>query len=239
MDLASILATLQDSNESAVSNVVLSTSLPELTVRKKMKTIQGLYVITDDILTPPHILYSKVYLALMGGASIIQLRNKIDDDEQIELLANALQYLCRRFNALFVMNDRFRLAIKNRYDGLHIGKSDYANFDYIRENFKGIIGVSCYGDLQKAKEFEQKGADYVAFGSFYPSLTKPNTTVVPLDIISRAKNELQIPVGVIGGINENNIEQIRRYQPDMVCIINALWSSKDIVGRCKFFKNYC
>jgi thiamine-phosphate pyrophosphorylase len=201
------------------------------------KRLKGLYVITDDKLTPDETIYTQVREALEGGASIVQLRDKISDDEQIKQKAIKLQNLCKEFDALFVLNDKVELAIDIGCDGLHIGKSDHERFTYIRDNFKGIIGVSCYGDIDLAKEFEIKGADYVAFGSFFRSPTKPNSNIVPLDILSKVREVLNIPVCAIGGINSENILDVMDQEPDMVSLISDIWRSDSIKDQSIIYVN--
>lgn len=205
------------------------------------RKLKGLYVITDDTLTPDDTLYIQVEDAIKGGATIVQLRDKKSSDEKIEKKAIRLQKLCKKHNVLFVLNDKIDLAIKLQCDGLHIGKSDHENFIKIRENFDGIIGVSCYGDVNKAKHFELLGADYVAFGSFYTSPTKPDSNIVPLETIALAKEKLGIAVCVIGGLNTSNIDEVMNYKPDMVSIISDIWNSSNIKQQAtmysKKFKN--
>jgi thiamine-phosphate pyrophosphorylase len=108
-------------------------------------------------------------------------------------------------------------------DGLHIGKSDYDRFEKIRNEFRGVIGVSCYGNVELAQSFEQKGADYVAFGAFFHSPTKPSAKIVTLDTLQSAKNRLDIPVCAIGGINTGNIAQVKLQRPDMISCISAIF----------------
>lgn len=199
------------------------------------RKLKGLYVITDDTLTPDETLYIQVEDAIKGGATIVQLRDKKSSDEKIEKKAIRLQELCKKHNALFVLNDKIDLAIKLQCDGLHIGKSDHDNFVKIRENFDGVVGVSCYGDINKAKHFELLGADYVAFGSFYTSPTKPDSNVVPLETIQLAKEKLGIPVCVIGGINTLNIDEIMNYKPDMVSVISDIWNNSNIKQQAKIY----
>lgn len=192
------------------------------------KDLKGLYVITDDILTPSHTMLEQVELALKGGAKLIQLRNKTGTIEEISSQAQKLQELCSSYNAVFILNDEIELAIQLQCDGLHIGKSDHNKFEEIRKTFNGIIGVSCYGDIKLAKSFQDKGADYVAFGSFFRSPTKPSSNIVPLKILKHAKKHLDIPLCAIGGINGKNVDQLLEYKPDMICLISDIWSHKDI-----------
>ena len=197
--------------------------------------LKGLYVITDDTLTPNKTLLAQVEEALKGGATIVQLRDKTSNDEQIEKKSIELQNLCKEYDALFVLNDKFEIAIKLQCDGLHIGKSDHENFIEIRKNFQGIIGVSCYGDVELGKKFEKLGADYVAFGSFYSSPTKPNSAQVPLETITKAKEEINIPICTIGGINSKNLKEIIQYNPDMVSVVSDIWKSEDILTKSLLF----
>jgi len=200
------------------------------------KRLNGLYVITDDALTPKDKMFSMIKEALKGGATIVQLRDKLSSDEEIKESAQCLQDLCRSHNALFVLNDKIEMAIELNLDGLHIGKSDHHRFEEIRQEFNGVIGVSCYGDIDLAKEMECMGADYVAFGSFYPSPTKPHANVVPLKTLSKAKKELNIPICAIGGINLFNVEEVMEHQPDMVSLVSDIWLSKDIAKQSSFYK---
>ena len=190
--------------------------------------LKGLYVITDNALTPQETIFFQVQEALKGGAKIIQLRDKINSEKVVKKTAIELQELCTRFGALFILNDKVTLALESHFDGLHIGKSDYEIFPQIRENFKGILGVSCYGDIEKAKYFESLGADYVAFGSFFSSPTKPDSSIVSLEILQKAKEQLHIPICAIGGINSENLSLVMGNNIDMVAVISDIWKSTDI-----------
>jgi thiamine-phosphate pyrophosphorylase len=192
------------------------------------RALEGLYVITDDKLTPHRSIYTQVEQALKGGAKIVQLRDKHSDYESVKQKALKLQELCHKYCASFVLNDKIELACEIECDGLHIGKSDHARFEQIRKDFKKTIGVSCYGDIQLAKKFESMGADYVAFGSFFKSPTKPDSNIIDLDILSVAKSELKIPVCAIGGINTKNLDEVLKHSPDMISVISDIWTSEDI-----------
>lgn len=199
--------------------------------------LKGLYVITDDTLTPESTIIEQVEKALLGGATIVQLRDKTSSDDAIREKVKKLQNLCHNHDAMFVLNDKIDLAIELECDGLHIGKSDHHRFDEIRKNFKGVLGVSCYGNIDMAKDFEKRGADYVAFGSFYPSPTKPSANIVPLETLRDAQVKLNIPICAIGGINTQNITDVMEYHPDMVSIVNDIWSAQDIVSQSSLYAN--
>lgn len=195
--------------------------------------LNGLYVISDDTLTPKETILNQIEQALKAGASIVQLRNKVSEDKQIEKLVLELQELCRSYNALFVLNDRVELAIKLQCDGLHIGRSDHHRVKQIREEYKGILGISCYGDLALAKNMQDLNVDYVAFGSFFTSSTKPLATVVDKEVISQGKKQLDIPVCVIGGITSKNAQSLVNKGADMLAVISDIWKSDNIQDKCK------
>jgi thiamine-phosphate pyrophosphorylase len=154
---------------------------------KNSDKLQGLYVITDDVLTPPQTILVQVEESLKGGAKIVQLRDKQSSDQEIIKCSLELQELCNSYGALFVLNDKADLAIKLGLSGLHIGKSDHYRVREIRKDFKGVLGVSCYGNVAFAKDMENIGVDYVAFGSFFTSPTKPTSDIVPLTTLRIAK----------------------------------------------------
>jgi thiamine-phosphate pyrophosphorylase len=200
--------------------------------------LNGLYVITDDILTPQKNMLDQVKSSLEGGAKIVQLRDKKSSIDDIANKALQLEKLCKDYGAIFVLNDEVELAIKLGLSGLHVGKSDYHRMGEIRENFSGYLGVSCYGDLEIAKDMENLGVDYVAFGSFFKSPTKPQSKVVDLSTLGKAKKLLNIPICAIGGINIQNIADVMRYSPDMVAVISDIWKSQNIKNQATNFANY-
>jgi len=197
--------------------------------------LNGLYVITDDTLTPSHTIMEQVEKVLLGGAKIVQLRDKKSSDEAIRKKALELQNLCEKYNAVFVLNDKVELAIELGLSGLHIGKSDYHRIEEIRKNFSGYLGVSCYGDVSFAKEMQELGIDYVAFGSFFASPTKPHSNVVDLEVLKKAKQELNIPICAIGGLNSDNIFHVMQYKPEMIALISDVWKSENIQDKAQFF----
>jgi thiamine-phosphate pyrophosphorylase len=191
------------------------------------KNLHGIYAITDEHLTPNDIILDRVKLALIGGVSIIQLRDKSSSDEALEPIAQKIQKMCREYNALFIINDRANLALENCFDGLHIGKDDI-KLTSIRDIFNGVIGVSCYGSIELAREYQEKGADYVAFGAMFKSSTK-NATLTPIDIIKEAKKHIDIPICAIGGIKSSNVHKLNP-KPDMVGVVNDIFKDDNIIS---------
>ncbi len=200
--------------------------------------LRGLYVITDDRLTPPSTILQQVEAALRGGAKIVQLRDKRSSDAQIAETAVALDLLCQAHGALFVLNDKVDMAVDLRLSGLHIGKSDHDRVDEVRKKFDGCLGISCYGDLSLAKTMQDRGADYVAFGSFFRSPTKPDSNIIDLELLSRAKALLDIPVCAIGGLSRDNSDTVMAHQPDSIALISDIWKCGDIESRCRYYANF-
>lgn len=185
------------------------------------QSLNGLYVITDEHLTPDETVHSYVEDALKAGASIVQYRNKTKSDEEVEEVCRTLQGLCRRYDVPFIIDDRPHLAAKIGADGLHIGKNDMP-IEEARKIFpKGIIGVSCYGSIKKAKEAQKEGADYVAFGSFFASPTKPHSGIISMNVLHKAKEAIDIPICAIGGISQTNIGEIAATRADMISVVSA------------------
>lgn len=188
--------------------------------RKCQAKLQGIYAISDEILTPYEILPQYLESALKGGIRIFQLRDKSHSDSWLYPVAKELMELCEQYNALFVINDRLDLALRLDAPALHLGKDD-GEISLARARFKGILGASSYADLQRAKNLESLGVDYVAFGAFFPSPTKPNAPLAPLEILESAKAALKIPICAIGGISIHNIILLKN--ADMCAVISALW----------------
>lgn len=193
--------------------------------------LRGLYVITDTVLLSGERLFPMVEKALDGGARLLQMRDKREPDDAMLEKAVALRRLCERYNAVFIVNDHVEIAAGSGADGLHIGEDD-TDFAHAREIMKnGIIGVSCYNDIERALEMEKKGADYVAFGSFFPSPIKPEARRADIELLSRAKRLLTVPVCAIGGITVENADMLVRSRADMVAVITDIWTAPDIRQR--------
>ncbi|MEY5041668.1 MAG: hypothetical protein RLZZ414_1216 [Bacteroidota bacterium] len=186
--------------------------------------LKGIYAVTDDILTPLDTIEKNVEEALKAGVKIIQFRNKIQTDNEIEQTAINLQKLCTNYDALFVMNNRVQLTGKLKLDAVHIGIEDISLIDARKiVGTNCIIGVSCYGNIELAKNAALQGADYVAFGACFSSTTKPQNKTIDKNVISIAKSILDIPVCVIGGIAAHNIEELKKHKPDMYAIVSAIF----------------
>ncbi|HEX9802732.1 MAG TPA: thiamine phosphate synthase [Gammaproteobacteria bacterium] len=204
----------------------------------KKKLPRGLYAITDSKLLSPERLVEAVALAIQGGAAMIQYRDKGDDPMRRQWEATDLSNMCRPLGVPLIINDDVELAAQVMAKGVHLGKGD-ADIASARAKLgpNAIIGVSCYNDLDCAIDAEQAGADYVAFGSFFPSRTKPNAVKAEMELLRQAKQQLTIPVVAIGGINADNGAQLVEAGADMLAVITELFGQADVLGAAEKISN--
>ena len=188
--------------------------------------LRGLYAITPD---GPDIA-DKVRKALEGGIALLQYRRKKGKSisEAKDLLA-----LARRHGVPFVVNDDVELALELGADGVHLGRDD-GDLAAARSAMKGkLLGASCYDDAAAAEAAVRAGADYVAFGSVFPSPTKPGAVRAPLALF---KNDLHKPCCAIGGITLQNAPQVIAAGADMVAVISDLFDAPDIARRAAAYR---
>ncbi len=190
--------------------------------------LQGLYVITDPDLLPDHVLEARAEQALHGGAGLLQYRHKGRDRALKTAQARRLAGLCRRHAVPFIVNDDPALAAQSGADGLHIGRDD-VDLARARQALgaRAIIGVSCYDRLDRALEAQRRGADYVAFGSVFPSPVKPHAPRAGPELLRQAHAELAIPVCAIGGITPANARGVIEAGADMVAVIHGVFGADD------------
>ena len=190
--------------------------------------ISGLYAVTPQCADTATLL-DKVRLALAGGAQLVQYRDKSDDVALRHEQASELLALCREFGAALIVNDDLRLASLVDADGVHLGRDDSSLREARLILGPGkIVGVSCYNDLQLAIAAQQGGADYVAFGSFFASPTKPAAVPAPLELLRLAHHELSVPLVAIGGITLDNAGLLVAAGADALAVISAVFDSPDI-----------
>ena len=192
--------------------------------------IKGLYAITDPELITDEALLDTVKKAIEGGASIIQYRNKYASKTVQQQQAKQLSQLCKAHQVCFIINDDPELAKLVDADGVHVGKEDGKIADARKQLGKhAIIGVSCYNRLENAHNAIKQGADYVAFGRFFPSRTKPNAVQAELDLLEAAAKELTVPFVAIGGITRHNATQLISRGAHAVAVINDLFQDNQAV----------
>ncbi len=195
----------------------------------------GLYVITDSRLMPEKNFFLMVREALEGGARLVQFRDKAMPDTIMLEKAVALRRLCEEYNATFIVNDHVELAVESGAHGLHVGEED-SNIAIARNAMKsGIVGVSCYNDIDRATRMASLGADYVAFGSFFPSPTKPGARRAEPELLVKARMVLNVPVCAIGGITAENARELVMSGAHMTAVISDIWQAENIRQRCSLY----
>lgn len=197
--------------------------------------VRGLYAITPDWQDEERLLHA-VSEALAGGVSVLQYRDKSDDAVKRMRCAARLKALCEQHKGLFIINDDVALAAQVDADGVHVGKHDFA-VKAAREALPDkIVGVSCYNQLERAEAEIENGADYVAFGRFYPSLTKPDAVQAERELLVKTREVgIQVPVVAIGGISLDNAKPLIDAGADALAVINDLFSADDIRARAERF----
>ena len=186
-----------------------------------------IYAISDDILMPENLALEYAREILECGVKFFQFRSK--KAVKNEKLASEILNLCEKFGAKFIVNDDVKFAKKIGAKAVHLGKDD----ENIKEAFEilgknAYVGVSCYNDINLAINAAKNGASYVAFGSVFTSPTKPNAPKCGLEIVKEAKQILNLPVCVIGGINETNIGSLSHAKPDLIAVISAIYEDGNI-----------
>lgn len=198
--------------------------------------LHGLYVITNTVQFTRDALVRAVADAIAGGARIVQYRDKTQDTERRLAEASALRSLTLEYDVLFLINDDINLAEAVAADGVHLGREDVAiEAARTRLGYEAIIGASCYNSFARARDAEQAGADYVAFGSFFSSATKPEAVPAGLELLTRAKQELSVPVCAIGGITKETAPVLINAGADMLAVISAVFSATDIQAAARAF----
>ena len=189
--------------------------------------MRGLYAITPDI-ADTALLAAKVEQALKAGVAMLQYRNKIISKDKRLLQARELAPLARGYGVPFIINDDVEIALAIGANGVHLGKDD-GDLAAARAKLPGrILGASCYAALEHAKAAVRAGASYVAFGSVFPSPTKPEAVRAPLSLF---RSELGVPLCAIGGITRRNAPELIAAGADLLAVISDVFDAPDIALR--------
>lgn len=190
-----------------------------------MQKLRGLYAIT---MASPQIV-TQVAAAIAGGACVIQYRDKSQDQQGRLAEAQAIRALCVQAKIPFLINDDLDLALAVQADGIHLGKEDLS-LSTARQQLgtQAIIGISCYDQLERAYQAQEQGADYVAFGRFFPSQSKPNAVQARLDLLTQAKQQINLPIVAIGGITPENGASLVQAGADMLAVIQGVFAQPDV-----------
>ncbi|MDY7218304.1 thiamine phosphate synthase [Denitrificimonas sp. JX-1] len=190
----------------------------------KQHALSGLYAITDSALLANERLLPYCEAALSGGAKLLQYRDKSSDTARRLSEAKALHTLCQKYGARLIINDDMHLAAKIGAD-LHLGQKD-GSLLKARQLLgpNAIIGATCHAQLELAKQAIAQQADYIAFGRFYNSQTKPGAALANTDLLEQAQ-QLNHPIVAIGGITLDNGSVLIQHGANMLAVIHGLFAA--------------
>lgn len=189
--------------------------------------ITELYAITDPALLSPIDFSIKIEACLNGGCRLIQFRDKLNSKDKIQQ-ARILRELCNQYQAKLIINDDLKLAREVGADGVHLGQDDI-KISSARDLIKNelLIGATCHGSIELGQKAVDSGADYLAFGRFFPSQTKPSAPAASLSIIHEAKKNFDAPIVAIGGINRINAKIVIEHGADAIAVCHEIFSPNE------------
>lgn len=192
------------------------------------REMMRLYAVTDRSWLKGQTLYEQVEQALKGGVTLVQLREKGLGAEQFLQEARQIRELCRRFGVPLIINDSIEVALAVDADGVHLGQDD-ANAAQARQLLgrDKIIGVSAH-NVQEALQAVQDGADYLGSGAVFGSGTKTNVSTLPMQTLREICSAVPIPVVAIGGITEQNIQQLSGSGIAGAAVVSAIFAQENI-----------
>lgn len=187
-----------------------------------------LYVVTDRSWEGEQTLYEQVESALKGGATIVQLREKKFTEEEFVNEAVQIKELCHKYHVPLIINDNVDVALKSGADGVHVGIEDTPVAEIrnrVPDDF--IIGATCK-TVEQAEAAQQAGADYMGVGAVFPSPTKKNAIRITGEQLKTICSSVSIPAVAIGGIDLENVMEIKGCGMSGIAVVSAVFSSEDI-----------
>jgi thiamine-phosphate pyrophosphorylase len=191
------------------------------------QSINGLYIITDKKLIPRENFAKMVEQAIRGGARVVQLREKQVNIKEIYELGSKLLEITRKYNVPLIINDYVDIACEIGADGVHLGEND-PEIKFARKKLgdNKIIGVSCYNSIERGQYAINHGADYIVFGTPYYTPTKPDREPTSIETLIEAKKKFsETTVFAIGGITENNAQEIIDTGVDGIAAITSIFEN--------------
>lgn len=186
-----------------------------------------LYAVTDSSWLNGRKLKDDVEKAILGGATMIQLREKSLSDDDFTRLAFEIKDVCKKYNVPFIINDNLNVFKNVDADGIHVGQDDL-DAKYVRSVIgkNKILGVSAR-NVKEAKKAIDDGADYLGVGAMFKTATKTDALDVSIDELNSIV-ALGCPVVIIGGINLNTIKVFKDTNIDGISVVSAIFAQNDI-----------
>jgi len=187
-----------------------------------------LYLITPPKLEPRAFAEDLKRAFGAGDVACLQLRLKGASDEEIARATEVLIPIARKHDTAFILNDRPDLAARLGCDGVHIGQQD-ASYEQARAAMgrERIVGVTCHGSRDLAFDAGEAGADYVAFGAFFPTATKEVQYTADIELLEWWAQYMTVPVVAIGGITAQNAPALVEAGADFLAVSSGVWNHKD------------
>ena len=184
-----------------------------------------LYLVTPPALEPAAFAEDLKAALDAGPAACLQLRLKDAPDDEVRRAAEILMPVCHRHDIAFLVNDRPDLAREIGADGVHVGQED-AGYAEARAlvGEEATVGVTCHNSLHLAMEAAEAGADYVAFGAFFPTQTKDPKSKADLETLESWSAATVVPCVAIGGIGVENCRPLVRAGADFLAVIGGVWN---------------
>ncbi|WP_026674723.1 thiamine phosphate synthase [Alkalihalobacterium bogoriense] len=195
-----------------------------------------LYAITGEQFHPGRKMIDVMEEAILGGADIIQLRDKKSSKREVLQKAKELRALTKKHDVLFIVNDHIDVALAVDADGIHIGQDDLP----LEEARKivgptKIIGISTHA-IEEAREAQQNGADYIGVGPVFETKSKEDVVdPVTTQYVTQVAQEITIPFVAIGGIKLHNVDQVLQAGATRICAISEIVGADDVKGVCETF----
>lgn len=187
-----------------------------------------LYAVTDRSEDTTETLYEQVKVAIAGGVTMVQLREKNLDEDELVREALELKKLCHSYNVPLIINDNVDAAIKSGADGVHVGMEDMPVAEIRKRVGRDFIIGATAKTVEQAKEAERAGADYLGVGAIFPSPTKSNAIRITNEQLKEIVLSVKIPVVAIGGINLENVLELRNSGINGIAVVSAIFSSENI-----------
>lgn len=189
-----------------------------------------LYLVSDRQWLNGRKLTDDLEKAILGGVTIIQLREKNLNNEEFINIAYDVKKLCQKYNIPLIINDNLEVALAVDSDGIHIGQDDIpASIVRKKIGAHKILGVSVH-NIEEAIQARHDGADYVGVGAIFPTETKNDATNVTLDKLQKICDNIDIPVVAIGGITIDNISKLKNISISGVAVVSAIMKANDIMA---------
>ena len=224
---ACLMSTMMNASEEHIDSLVRKCFYINRPVFKK--ECLALYAVTDrKWLKEDESLASVVEKAILGGVTMVQIREKDLDRESFIREAGQCLRVCRSYGIPMMINDDVSIAAEIGADGVHLGQDDMSPKE-ASQSFKGIIGVSAH-DADEAEKAYQDGADYIGCGAVFSTTTKSNTKALGVDGLKEIARTSELPIVAIGGIDSDNAELLKGTDIDGIAVVSAIFSADDITS---------